>query len=107
MSPVTAAHWNATVRTEAGVLFEFIEQQMKAESRERGHDCGHQFTITVTSRGHYGAPDGTHHDAADNGADLPLTLTVRAHNLRDALLRAASHGLADWSGWDDEGVPDA
>lgn len=98
MTPVTAAHWHATVDTEAKVLFEFIASEMKAEKREFGHDCGHQFTITVTSRGHYGIGEPGK-DCVDADYDSkPMTLTVRANNLRDALLRAASHRLVDWQG---------
>lgn len=69
-----------------------------AEQQEKGHDCGHEFTVTVTSRGHssgiYGEPDSPHSDA--NYADTMRPVTVRAHNLRDALLLAAAEPLSSW-----------
>jgi hypothetical protein len=93
---ITAAHWAANRRNETEVLFEFLKRETEAETRERDHECGHQFTITAHSRGHYGAPDGSHEDAHDDGKDIPMTITVRAHDLQAALLRAAAHPLADW-----------
>jgi hypothetical protein len=112
---ITAAHWAANRRNETEVLFEFLKRETEAETRERGHECGHQFTITVTSRGHYGLagvggaedPAGGSYmcEDADYESEVPMTLTVRAHDLQAALLKAASHGLADWKweGRDDDG----
>lgn len=101
MSKITAAQWREQRRRETETLFEFVQREQAAEKRERGHDCGHQFTITVTCHGHYGTPEG-HFDAEYDGADLPMTLTVRAHDLQAALLRAASHNLPDWSGLEED-----
>jgi hypothetical protein len=67
------------------------------ELKELGHDCGHQFTITITDVGHYGiAGEGpeSHKDAGYSGE--PRSVTVRAHNLNDALRKAAALPLDKW-----------
>ena len=67
------------------------------ELKELGHDCGHQFTITYTDVGHYGiAGEGpeSHKDAGYSGE--PRSVTVRAHNLNDALRKAAALPLDKW-----------
>ena len=99
MSAGRAAFWWHS----AGESFEKVAAQMlarakAAEQQEKGHDCGHEFTITVTSRGHssgiHGVPDSPHIDA--NYTDTMQPVTVRAHNLRDALLLAAAEPLSSW-----------
>src|SRR5438132_11130610 len=94
VSRITAAQWSAERGQQAETLFEFLQRETEAEQRERGHECGHQFTISVTSRGHYGlihAETGELERCDDADWDgTPMTLTVRAHDLQAALLRAAS-----------------
>lgn len=99
---VSSAQWAGLRRQQFATLSEYIKREQAAEKRERGHDCGHQFTISVTSRGHYGlgAPGKDCEDANWDGP--PLTLTVRAHDLQAALLRAATHELRDWKGLEDD-----
>ena len=76
-----------------------MTKQRAAEAAELGHECGHLFTIRVTTRGHYSVNgDPEHRDAPEgDGDDMPWTLTVRAHNLRDAMLVAALTPLGEWS----------
>ncbi|WP_024817079.1 hypothetical protein [Arthrobacter sp. 31Y] len=104
---ITSEQWAVHRRKETELLFEFLKRETEAQSRERGHYCGHQFTISVTSRGHYGLLDETGRIARCDDADWdgePFTITVRAHDLQAALLRAASHSLNDWQweGHDEE-----
>lgn len=71
----------------------------RAEDARMGHECGHQFTISVTSLGHYGLADQgpeSHEDAKANPEPVHFTRTVRAHNLASALRRAAQGGLVAW-----------
>ena len=90
--------WQSLSNTFETVCREFIAKAQKAERDEKGHDCGHEFTITIESRGHssgiYGEPDSPHSDADYTNTSGPVT--VRAHNLRDALLVAAALPLSDW-----------
>ena len=85
----------------------WLEAERAARTSDRtpeGHNCGHEFTISAVSRGHY-VGDTTHKDAPEPAAgDYVPTLTtkVRAHNLRDALLLAAAEPLAEWVMPDDE-----
>jgi hypothetical protein len=96
---ITSAQWALHRRKETELVFEFLKRETETEKRERGHECGHQFTISVTSRGHYGllGEDGKLERCEDADWDGALmTITVRAHDLPAALLRAASHSLGDW-----------
>jgi hypothetical protein len=106
MSRIRAAvWWNSLSDTFEKACREFIARAQKAEREEKGHDCGHEWTITIESRGHssgiYGEPDSPHSDANWTSTSGPVT--VRAHNLRDALLVAATLPLNEW--FDDEEVP--
>lgn len=104
---ITAEQWAFHRRKEAETLFQFQQREIAAREQERGHDCGHQFTITVTSRGHYGLLDDEGKLARCDDANWdgePWTITVRASDLPAALLRAASLDLNDWQqeGQDEE-----
>lgn len=102
-----SAWWNA-VTSQLVPIADAIKLAKRAEHRDLGHECGHEFTITSTVRGHSwvvgGSPE-THCDALQDG-DVRFTLKVRASSLRDALLVAAITPLHEWSGWDDD-EPDA
>lgn len=104
---ITAEQWAVHSRKEAETLFQFQQREIAAREQERGHDCGHQFTISITSRGHYGllGDDGKLARCDDANWDgEPWTITVRANDLPAALLRAASKGLNEWhqEGQDEE-----
>ena len=105
--PIPAAQWwrNAS-ETFNKVVAEYLAMAKRAELRDEGHNCGHEFTITAVSRGHYTVVgDPTHKDAPEWAAgDYVPTMTtrVRAHNLRDALLLAAAEPLAEWVTDEDE-----
>ena len=91
---VKAAHWWRSL----GDSFDKVDREMirdaqQAEVRDTGHECGHEFAVTVTSRLHTSGV-GEHTDADWTGD--PNVVTVRAHNLRDALLVAATLPLGEW-----------
>jgi hypothetical protein len=90
--------WRSLSDTFENVCREFIARAQKAELAAKGHECGHEWTITIESRGHssgiYGEPDSPHSDAKYTDTSGPVI--VRAHNLRDALLVAATLPLNDW-----------
>ena len=97
--PIRAAFWWDSVgNTFENVVREFLGKAKAADLRETGHDCGHEFTIVITSRGHssgmVGDPSSPHNDANYTSTNRPVT--VRAHNLRDALLLAAAEPLSVW-----------
>ena len=103
--PIPAAQWWHTASGAFAVVAEYLDMAKRAELRDVGHNCGHEFTITVMTRGHYTVVgDPTHHDAPEWAASdyMPMTIKVRAHNLRDALLLAAAEPLAEWVMPDDE-----
>jgi hypothetical protein len=85
--------WNALSDTFSKVCHEYIHKARTAEQAEKGHDCGHRFEITIRSSLHASGP-ADHTDADWFGTCGPVT--VRAHNLRDALLIAATLPLAAW-----------
>jgi hypothetical protein len=95
--------WESLFDTWNKVCTEFIKRAQKAELEEKGHECGHLFEISVHSRGHYGivgkGPE-SHKDADWMAADEPMTVQVRAHSLKQALLIAATLPLNDW--WPEE-----
>ena len=103
---ITAAQWWHAASGAFAVVAEYLAMAKRAELRDVGHNCGHEFTISVVTRGHYTVVgDPTHHDAPECAAGdyLPtMTIKVRAHNLRDALLLAAAKPLAEWVMPDDE-----
>ena len=96
---IKSARWLSVIDSTATALREYLTKQRAAEAAELGHECGHLFTIRVTTRGHYSVNgDPEHRDAPEgDGDDMPWTLTVRAHNLRDAMLVAALTPLGEWS----------
>ena len=104
--PIPAAQWWRNASETFKVVAECLDKAKRAELRDVGHNCGHEFTISVVTRGHYMVVgDPTHHDAPECAAGdyLPtMTIKVRAHNLRDALLLAAAEPLAEWVMPDDE-----
>ena len=104
--PIPAAQWWRNASETFKVVAEYLDMAKRAELRDEGHDCGHEFTITTAvSRGHYTVVgDPTHKDAPECAAGdyVPMTIKVRAHNLRDALLLAAAEPLAEWVMPDDE-----
>lgn len=91
--------WQSLGRNFDNVDHEFIKRALAAEKKETGHECGHRFEISVRSAGHYGiagrGPE-SHSDAPYFESDVPMVVEVRAHNLRDALLVAATLPLNDW-----------
>ena len=92
--PVPASFWWGSVDNNfEKVAREFLKRAKAADLRDAGHDCGHEFTITVSSRMHVSGP-GEHTDADWDSATTPVT--VRAHNLRDALPLAAAEPLTSW-----------
>lgn len=89
--------WQSAGRHFDKVVTEMLTKAKAAEQREKGHDCGHEFTVTVSSRGHHGITgQGPEAHADANYADTMQPVTVRAHNLRDALLLAAAEPLSSW-----------
>jgi hypothetical protein len=97
--PIPAAFWWQSAGNDfERVIREFLARAKAADLRDAGHDCGHEFTVTVTMRGHssgvVGEEPPTHSDA--NYEDTMRPVTVRAHNLRDALLLAAAEPLSSW-----------
>lgn len=91
---ITAAMWWENLgATWDNVCREFIRRALRAEVQDKGHECGHQFEITVRSTLHASGP-GEHTDA--NWSTVTKPVTVRAHNLRDALLVAATQPLGSW-----------
>ena len=104
--PIPAAQWWRNASEAFRVVAECLAMAKRAELRDEGHNCGHEFTITAVSRGHYTVVgDPTHRDAPEcvAGDYVPtMTTKVRAHNLRDALLLAAAEPLAEWVMPDDE-----
>lgn len=104
-APIPAAFWWRSAGDDfEKVIREFLARAKAGDLRETGHDCGHEFTITVSSRGHSsgiaGDVDSAHSDA--NYSDVMRPVVVRAHNLRDALLLAAAEPLSSWFPDDDE-----
>jgi hypothetical protein len=86
--------WRSLGDTFDKVCREFITRARAAEQAEKGHECGHRFEVTVRSSLHVSGP-GEHTDADWWSAD-DRPVVVRAHNLRDALLIAATLPLSDW-----------
>lgn len=94
--------WHSLGDTFEKVCREFITRALVAEQIEKGHECGHRFEISVRSSLHISGP-GEHADADWWSTDPDTPVVVRAHNLRDALLIAASLPLADWFPAEQEG----
>lgn len=99
-SNTPAANWWKAAADTFMVLADYIHMAKRAERRDEGHECGHTFRIQVSGRLHSSdvVTDNppTHSDANwwhDDG-----TVEVRAHNLRDALLIAATLPITDWPG---------
>lgn len=95
---VSASFWWQSAGTHfERVVREFLTRAKAADLKATGHDCGHEWTITVSSRGHYGiAHEGPESHSDANYADEMRPIVVRAHNLRDALLLAAAEPLGSW-----------
>jgi hypothetical protein len=85
--------WRALSDTFDKIARYQIQKALETEQKETGHQCGHEFEISVSSRLHMSGL-GEHSDADWTG-ELN-SVKVRAHNLRDALLIAASLPLVDW-----------
>lgn len=85
--------WRGGGNAFEAIVTEYLRRAKKAEQQQTGHDCGHEWTITVESRLHTSGPD-EHSDADWTGTSGPVT--VRAHNLRDALLLAAAEPFSSW-----------
>lgn len=103
---IRSAQWLPVIESTANTLREYLTKQREAETAERGHECGHVFTIRATTRGHYSVTgDPEYHDAPEgDGDDMPWALEVRAHNLRDALLVAALAPLGEWTQPEQDGT---
>jgi hypothetical protein len=70
------------------------------ETQEMGHECGHLFTISATSIGHYGiAGEGgeSHKDAQPEPDPIVFSTQVRAHSLVEACRKAAAIPMPKWS----------
>ena len=99
---ISSAQWWAQVEKTYTLLREYVGRAKRTEReelREAGaeHDCGHQFKITISSAMHSGiegAGPKSHRDADWWGDCRPVT--VRAHNLRDALLVASTLPLNEF-----------
>jgi hypothetical protein len=98
--PIPAEFFFESARRTYAVGDEMRQMAEKKELKDLGHECGHQFTITVSSVGHYGiAGEGpeSHKDAVPfEDDDIFIPVTVRAHNLSDALRKAATLPLSVW-----------
>lgn len=86
-APIPAASWWKGVSDTFRVIAEYLDMAKRAELRDEGHECGHTFRIHVSGRLHSSGV------VTDDG-----TVEVRAHNLRDALLIAATLPITDWPG---------
>lgn len=87
-------------RQQSQIVEELLAKADALELKELGHECGHQFTISMHSIGHYGihgeGPD-SHRDSVDDPEDFPeRKVTVRAHDLPSALRKAAALPLIAW-----------
>lgn len=91
-----ASWWNTANKSFENIIMESLRRAQQAELAEEGHECGHQFTIQITMRGHSSGAgdDPTHGDA--QYADTLVPVVVRAHDLRSALLLAAAKPLGAW-----------
>lgn len=89
--------WMSAMDSFDKVTTELLRKAKAAEREEQGHDCGHLFEVAVSSRGHYGylnkGPE-FHLDSKD-WSD-PITITVRAHDLKTAVLMAAAMPFTSW-----------
>lgn len=91
--------WQSLSTTFKNVDSEFIKKAQEADKAETGHECGHRWEINVRSAMHSGiAGEGpeSHKDSEYFESDPTMVVEVRAHNLRDALLVAATLPLNDW-----------
>jgi hypothetical protein len=73
------------------------------DSTAQTPDDGHTFEISVAARGSYAVRGEPHVDCEHFGD--PVTVQVRAWNLRDALLAAAATPLHAWA-WPLTEMPD-
>lgn len=93
----SSASWWQQVRVSLDTITEEISRAQRAELVETGHECGHRFEISVRSATHAGvAGEGPESHSDAPFLDATSTIVVRAHNLRDAFLVAASAPLTDW-----------
>lgn len=96
--PIPAGYWwNTAIQTFDNVIHFALEKAKKAEARDHpDHECGHEWTFYVKCRGHSSGAgdDPTHSDA--NYTDDYKPVTVRAHDLKSALLLAADKPLSAW-----------
>jgi hypothetical protein len=74
-----------------------IARREEIRAAEYPADQGHRFTITMTSRGSSKVVGDEHHTDSEWESD-PWTVTVRAWNLRDALVKASQVPFAVWAG---------
>ena len=100
---ISSAQWWRQVGEQFKVLADLVRKAQdveRQELREAGaeHACGHQWEITIRSSLHssgiVGEGPKSHRDA--DWWDSHPPVTVRAHNLRDALLVAATLPIAEW-----------
>ena len=100
---IPADFWWRSARQQDQVAAEMRAKARKVELEETGHECGHQFTILVAITGHSSGVVGevpeTHTDA--NYSDPLLPVTVRAHNLADALHLAAELPLYQYMAYEE------
>lgn len=76
-----------------------IEALVKAQGKvdPDDADAGHRFEISIRSAGSSSVVGDTHHkDGEYFESDVPMSATVRAWNLRDALLLAVGVPLPTW-----------
>lgn len=88
--PIKSDFYYASAARQEMLAAEFRDMADKKSMKENGHECGHQFTVRVSIVGHSGiSGEGPESHADANYADDLLPVTVRAHNLSEALHRAA------------------
>lgn len=103
---ITAGQWWEQAARTFVTVTELLRRAQNAELRDQGHECGHQFEVSVRVCGHTGiVGEGPESHRDDDWWSEPSTTTVRAHNQRDALLLAAARPLHEWHPWADEEEP--
>ena len=91
---ITADHWWGALSSQVMVIRDTINRAVMASRRDTGHDCGHVFRIECEVRGHN--TEAMPHYDDPSFAPLLMTIEVRATDLQNALLRAATISLSEW-----------
>lgn len=77
---------------------QYMETADRLEDNALGHECGHEWVISVISRGHSsGVTEDPSSKHSDSGYSEELTpVKVRAHDLRSALRKASYLPLSEF-----------